>query len=1054
MTTFSHFLSQSVCRAALATCGVLLFNIAFGVTLAAPQLNAAAPKIAMRGDVNQLSPLNQLSQLKIDAWATEQGLPINTVQAIHQSRDGVLWVGTASGLARFDGMRFLTVESAAVPDLTTRAIFGFMEDSQGAVWIGHSRGVSKYQNGRYQLIIDDKVLESRRAWSFVEAADGAVWIATENGLYRWARNAPGTLDASGKITNHYKKADGLPTNKLRALTFDLDGVLWIATGGGGLVSMMPNRLGVFNVLNTANGFPNLEVRHVLSDPAGGVWAATAGGGLVRVTLEIPVATSAVIVKIKTYSVLDGLPTNQLTYLARKKSTNPNVADEIWIGTWGAGVTRMREGKFATLSAAQGLGGDQVWAVHVDREAGVWTGTWNGGLNRLSERVFGVIGKPEGLSNDNARAVIHDKSGVTWVTTAGGGLNRIAAGRITAVTKRDGLATDELSGVLEDRDGAIWVASYTAGVSRIEGLAPSLNLAGKSISNSDKNKFRIKNFGLADGLPGLDSRSIFQDKAGTIWVGGVAGLSRFDGTRFVKLEGLGTEALREGVVVIAEDSRGALWFGTAGKGVARYKKGIDVGNDEWTTFTRKEGLVSNWVLALYEDNNGAMWVGTNGEGMNRIKDGRVSAVRTSDGLWDGTVQVLLNDGGDNLWMTSNRGFSYVPIRELNDFVEGRIAKVTSVRYGPTESLRSTTFASNLQPAGSIDKNGLLWFPSLKGLVIVDPKHLPDAGAPPEVAISEIVVNGISQLATEQVVLPPGALPLSIRYTAATLQHANRVSFRYRIDPISRDWVDAGKNREATFPSLPHGRYQFLVAASIDGKHWQPLQAPIAIFVKPHFYQTIWFVIACAIALVVSMFGLYRLRTFTLRQQRDAMTHLVAEKTEALREANAHLSQLSLTDALTGLANRRQLDATLANEWRRSMRERRSLAVVMIDIDTFKTYNDHLGHPAGDKCLIAVADVIRETTSRAGDFAARYGGEEFIILIPGLTHAAALDYAENLRQTCEARAIPHPASSVANVVTVSVGVAAVVPDEQSSVQALVAEADAALYRAKHEGRNLVR
>jgi ligand-binding sensor domain-containing protein len=321
-------------NAALNINAALSTNAALSINAALSTPNAA------------LSTSHQLSQLKIDAWATEQGLPINTVQTIHQARDGVLWIGTASGLVRFDGVRFSNIESLVVPDLASRAIFGFMEDSEGAIWIGHNRGVARYHNGRFELLVDSTILQSRRAWAFAEATDGSVWIASENGLLRWTR---GINAGKGGITKHYKVADGLPTDKLRALTFDRDGVLWIATSGGGLVSMLPNKLGTFTVFNPSNGFPHLEVRHVLSDPAGGVWAATAGAGLVRV-----MATKSG-VDIKTYTVADGLVSNHLTYLARQKSSRADVADEIWIGTWGEGIVRMRDGKFATLSTAKGLG---------------------------------------------------------------------------------------------------------------------------------------------------------------------------------------------------------------------------------------------------------------------------------------------------------------------------------------------------------------------------------------------------------------------------------------------------------------------------------------------------------------------------------------------------------------------------------------------------------------------------------------------------------------------------------------------------------------------------
>ena len=164
-------------------------------------------------------------------------------------------------------------------------------------------------------------------------------------------------------------------------------------------------------------------------------------------------------------------------------------------------------------------------------------------------------------------------------------------------------------------------------------------------------------------------------------------------------------------------------------------------------------------------------------------------------------------------------------------------------------------------------------------------------------------------------------------------------------------------------------------------------------------------------------------------------------------------MSFVDALTGLANRRRLDETLDTEWRRASRLQTPLAVVIADIDAFKAYNDTLGHPEGDKCLVAVAAVIRNAASRAGDFAARYGGEEFMVLIPGLDRDAATAYAEMLRQACESQAIPHPASPAGLVVTISLGVAVCIPSDNASVAELIADADAALYRAKKEGRNRV-
>jgi len=167
----------------------------------------------------------------------------------------------------------------------------------------------------------------------------------------------------------------------------------------------------------------------------------------------------------------------------------------------------------------------------------------------------------------------------------------------------------------------------------------------------------------------------------------------------------------------------------------------------------------------------------------------------------------------------------------------------------------------------------------------------------------------------------------------------------------------------------------------------------------------------------------------------------------------LRSLVFIDGLTGVANRRHFDESFATEWRHCRRKTSSLALLMIDIDFFKLYNDHYGHPAGDACLQAVGATLKQGFGRSHDLVARYGGEEFVCLMPECDRAGALIKAEALRLAIAQLAIPHAASPVALVVTLSIGVAALVPGEQDQPRDLVNLADLALYKAKKEGRNRV-
>jgi diguanylate cyclase (GGDEF)-like protein len=189
---------------------------------------------------------------------------------------------------------------------------------------------------------------------------------------------------------------------------------------------------------------------------------------------------------------------------------------------------------------------------------------------------------------------------------------------------------------------------------------------------------------------------------------------------------------------------------------------------------------------------------------------------------------------------------------------------------------------------------------------------------------------------------------------------------------------------------------------------------------------------------------------LHERNRELETLVEERTRALEEANCKLEILSHTDGLTGIANRRSFDRALLREWNRAQRVGAPLALIMLDVDLFKHFNDRYGHLAGDDCLKALARAMPPAARRAGDLVARYGGEEFVVLLPNTTAYDALEIAGLIRQEILALAMPH-AETPAGIVTASLGVASLVPSVHHQPEDLVRQADAALYLAKQSGRN---
>ncbi len=942
-----------------------------------------------------------LSQAQVDLWQTENGLPQNTVTSIVRTRDGHLWFGTYDGLVRFDGARFTVFDGKTTPLLATGSTFALMEDRHGTLWIGRSENVVQYRDGVFRQVLGEE-LGQGTVWSLGEAPDGTVWGGAGKGLVRWK---------DGKATLLTKK-DGLPAVRLRSVCFDKDGTLWIGTSGAGLVSMRDGRV---TTSSTANGFPSDQIITVLPDPAGGIWAATAGAGLVRVVGD----------SRRVYGTADGLPTDQLTALAR------DAAGSLWIGTWGSGICRLREGAFSCLGAPP-LSNDKIWSIVPDGEGFVWVGTWVGGLNRLRDRSFPAIGVPEGLSNDNVRAVLHGRDGSVWLATAGGGLNRLYQGRIEVLRKADGLPSDEVSSLCEDRSGALWVGTFTSGLARLRGG-------------------RIDLFGQAEGLPDLDVRVIHEDGTGAIWVATTSGVATSrDGRRFETFAGPDGTSLKA-VVCLLEDRKGVLWFGTSGDGLLRWDgKGFRV-------LRARDGLVSDRIAALHEDDEGNLWIGSAWSGLNRLKDGVLTAIHPGDGLAEGRAQVLLEDRAGGLWLTGNKGFQRLLKRELLAASSGRPGSIHPLAFGLADGLRSASFASGQQPAGSVGPDGRIWLPSFRGVVIVDPARIPPPPPPPGVRLEELLVDGATRGAGDGLEVGPGRLMIEIRYAAATLQPSELIRFRFRLDGFDQDWVEVDTRRSAFYTGLAPGRYRFRVSSRIGEGPWGEEAELLALTVLPAFHQTAWF---RALALLVGLLGValaIRSRTLQLRRRQRELERLVAERTEELRLANERLSELSFSDALSGIANRRRFDEMLDTEWKRGIRFGQPLSLVMADIDFFKRYNDALGHPAGDKCIVEVARVLDAIARRAGDLVARYGGEEFILLLPATGEADAAIVAETARAEIEALAIPHP-DGAAPFVTASFGVATFVPEtsvpgKSGDPAGLVAAVDAALYRAKSAGRNRV-
>jgi diguanylate cyclase (GGDEF)-like protein len=351
------------------------------------------------------------------------------------------------------------------------------------------------------------------------------------------------------------------------------------------------------------------------------------------------------------------------------------------------------------------------------------------------------------------------------------------------------------------------------------------------------------------------------------------------------------------------------------------------------------------------------------------------------------------------------------------------------------------------------------------VSVDPQNLKKNTLIPPVLIEEIIVDGegydvFSRPTQGTVVFSPGIKKFEFHYTALSFLRPDKVRFKYWLEGYDEEWVDAGTRRTAYYTNLPPGEYTFRVIACNNDGEWNTDGASFHFYRKSYFYQTIWFYLLCVIAIAAAGIGFYTRRFRKLKKRGEELEALVTKRTRQLKIANRKLSETNLElkklaslDGLTGIYNSRWFGDFLELEWKRAIRLRKPITIILIDVDFFKLYNDTYGHQAGDECLKRIAQKLKGDCRRPGDVVARYGGEEFIVLLSDTPSNEAASVAERLWTGILDLKIPHKTSSVENYVTISLGCSTGVPRLGDDPLWLVKTADGALYQSKRDGRNRI-
>ncbi|MYM22058.1 diguanylate cyclase [Duganella sp. FT135W] len=974
-----------------------------------------------------------------------------SIVSLLQDKQGYIWIGTIEGgLFRYDGRRAIRYanDPANPSTLPAGRIGALHEDARGRIWVGTDEGLARFDpdaNSFQRYHPDSRQRNTRIIRRIIGDGGTGLWLATWGGLQHFD-------PASGKFRMYQAdptRADALGYNDVNAIALDPKGGLWAANWPGGLSYLAPDAQGFTHLRLDSEQRPDAklnDVRAMRFAPDGRLWMGTDAGLVVW---------------------KNGTPWGERQHLDGARGRVNNIYfdshDNAWVSTRTEGLMRwtldLQLVQTYTHRAEDGhsLPSNAVNTVMEDRNSTLWIGSFTDGVSRANlgnyglERIIPRDVAPDSFPSSNfVRTIAAANDGQIWLGVDDGLLlfdpaRKRILHHYTAAGPHGGLNHNSVYSLYQQPDnGPLWIGT-AKGMNRLD------HAGGKLASIN----FEIP----ADNFV----NSIAPGRGGVLWLATGASLMRYDPAgsttrRYVHQEERpDSRAINEASAVL-EDSQGRVWVGEFFRG-----SGLDMmagDDDRFQHFRhdpqRQDTISSDKITCLYEDMYGTIWIGT-ARGLDRMVPGRdgVPAFHRYTGPGEiGAVLVesIESDWSGILWISTVRGLSRL------DPNTGAFT-----HYSADDGLTDGLY----QASSTRTSDGKLYYGGTTGITAVYPELPLRTPTVPQATISDIRIydrslsrsprlKGVQLegpvMAPRALTIPWNAAVLTLEFAALHYAAPKRNTYAYWMEGFDRQWVQADAGQPiATYTFLAPGSYRFHLRAYTN-KGMVSEEYVLPITVTPPFWSTWWFRTGAVLLVIAIIVTLYRLRVRALTRRAHELAALVQLRTRELEESNRKLTALSTTDGLTGLANRRSFDEALLREWGRAHRCQEPLALAMLDVDCFKLYNDNYGHQAGDACLREVARILDAGVHRAADVAARYGGEEFAFIAPLNSAAQAAEMADKIRAEIQALAIPH-ALAPAGCVTISIGVASIIPSEKQTPELLLKAADQALYRAKDSGRNCV-
>ncbi len=770
--------------------------------------------------VMALNPDRSMTQYMQTVWTTNEGLPSDNLMDLIQDSDGFIWIGSYEGLIRFDGVEFKILSKYTHPDFRSTSARILYKGKDNTIWVGtNGEGVAKYVNGRFTMYTTRQGLPDNSIRRIFQDRSGTVWIGTTSGL---ARMKPGS--------SQFETIDQFRQSLVEMIYEDQQGNLWVGPGEGGVYLLKENRFHSPQHLEEMSEYMLLSM---LEDRNGTLWFGTKDHGLFALVNK----------RLIHYSIEHGIAAKTINSLL------PGKFRSLWIGT-DSGIFRYFNGEFSSYSEKSGLNNDLITALMEDNEGNLWISTARGGLAKLSDGKFRTYSTPEGMIHNKVNSILEEQSGSLWIGTDAG-LDIYEKGQFTSSDVTDYFKGVRIRHLYQEDNGTIWISTYS-----------------KKGAIAYKNG-RFKSYSTDIGLTSNRCRVTVKASNGDIWIGTSSGLNRIRGeevTTFTRSRGLDNDY----IMTIFEDSRGTIWIGTDGGGVAYFD------GEEFQFLTTEHGLGANIVFKIFEDSRKTLWITSNG-GISRYKDGKFFNYTVKEGLKSDAIFQALEDQKGQFWMQANVGVFSASLEDLYEFADGQLKQVNSTLYDTTDGLRASITPTSW---GTVTRDGKLCLSTMDGIAFIDPDEIPLNPIPPPMRLDYVKIDDKILQPEAMRVLLPDTKRIVFKFNALSYVVPEKVQFQYMLKGFEDNWSSPTFKREASYTSLPPGSYSFRLRAANNDGVWAPSQNFASFTQKPYFYRTAWFALLVSAGFILLVILIYYIRMRTHRIRQLQLERLLSERTKDL------------------------------------------------------------------------------------------------------------------------------------------------------------------------------